>query len=90
MVGIIGGVGEHQFWPVITEQSGGLGDIATLAARQDEARRAAKPTHGHVNFCAQAALSRRANRKIHDPHVQHALRGKWHRAPLNQSQASMD
>lgn len=55
VIGIIGGVGEHDLGALALDQGGGLGRVAFVTARQVEGDRATKASHGQMDLSAQAA-----------------------------------
>ena len=55
VVGIVGGIGQDEAWPVLVEQGGGLRGIAALPGGQDDPDGAAKAADGEVDLGAPAA-----------------------------------
>ena len=66
VVGVIGGVSQHDLGLVPADQAGSLRHVASVTAGQVEGDRTAKPTHGQVDLGAQAS-SRAAKRLIFSP-----------------------
>ena len=54
VIGIIGGVGHHDFGGETIDQSASLRDVALLAGRQDEADRTSQASDGQMYLGAQA------------------------------------
>jgi hypothetical protein len=55
VVGIIGGIGQDEAWPVLIKQGGSLWGIATLPGGQDNPDRAAEAADGEMDLRAPAA-----------------------------------
>jgi hypothetical protein len=66
VIRVISGVGHHHFCREPLDQGAGLGRVALLAGRQDEADRTSQTSDGQVYFGAQAA-ARTSKRLILNP-----------------------